>query len=812
MSETANQEGDRPVESASFKPPAFGRLDYVLALLTALVAFALYLRTLAPGLLGGDSGEFQFAAWLGGYVHPTGYPLYLMLGWLWTHLLPLRDPAWRMNLLSALSGSAAVGLVYLLALRVEKATSIVHRPSSIVIPRAVSVFAALTFAVTPTFWSQAVVTEVYALNALFVAAVLLAAVTWARTRSRRDLYITAAIYGLSLAHHRTMLLLAPAILIYPWLVARRRASENLTLLPPSPTGRGGSSAPPSLAEPALSLSKGKGVGGLGQPEENLTPLPPSPTGRGGSSAPPSLRGKGVGGLGPIAPLLALVLAPLLLYAYIPLVAPHMPYTQITVGPGQTLQLYEPTLRGFIRYVSGQTFEAAIGTPATALARLGSVMSLLVAQVTWVGVALGLIGLLRLVWRNRPLLALTGLSLAAIAGFNLFYGIGDIYVFYIPAYLIWVIWMAVGLAAIGDTVKGRHSEGTTGRHGDTAKGGYGDTGKGRRGDTANVPAEDSPRLPISASPHLPVSPSPRPRVPASPRLILALAFCLVSLALPVCLLLTYFPQVDRSRDNSARTTWEAILAQPIPQGAILVTNDRDEMVPQWYLKYVEARRPDLLGVFPLIEPGPAWADAAAVTDQVLHSGRPGYWIKPMPGMEVKFASEPAAGQAEGSSVSLVRVLGPAASLPPERPATAVYGDALRLVGYDLDPAALVPGEPARITLHWQPLKQLDADYTTFVHVLDADGNKIAQSDHKPGGVYYPTSLWKPGETLVDSHTLVLPATLGRPPYVIVVGLYDSAADMRHLGGPTDVGRWGPGAESWILEAGASRRLQLPASNF
>ncbi len=92
--------------------------DYLLALASGVLAFMLYLRTLAPGLLGGDSGEFQFAAWLGGLAHPTGYPLYLMLGWLWTHLVPWHDPAWRMNALSALCGGVATGLVYLVALRV----------------------------------------------------------------------------------------------------------------------------------------------------------------------------------------------------------------------------------------------------------------------------------------------------------------------------------------------------------------------------------------------------------------------------------------------------------------------------------------------------------------------------------------------------------------------------------------------------------------------------------------------------------------------------------------------------------------------
>ena len=79
-------------------------LDGLVAALAGVLALGVYVRSLAPGLLWGDSAEFQMAAWLGGFAHPTGYPLYLMLGWLWTHLVPLRDPAFRMNLFSAVLG------------------------------------------------------------------------------------------------------------------------------------------------------------------------------------------------------------------------------------------------------------------------------------------------------------------------------------------------------------------------------------------------------------------------------------------------------------------------------------------------------------------------------------------------------------------------------------------------------------------------------------------------------------------------------------------------------------------------------------
>src|SRR5256885_17261742 len=70
---------------------------------------ALYLATLAPGLGGTvDSAEFQQAAYSLAIVHPTGYPLYLLLARLWITLLPLGDVAWRVNLLSAVCAVAAV--------------------------------------------------------------------------------------------------------------------------------------------------------------------------------------------------------------------------------------------------------------------------------------------------------------------------------------------------------------------------------------------------------------------------------------------------------------------------------------------------------------------------------------------------------------------------------------------------------------------------------------------------------------------------------------------------------------------------------
>src|SRR5207249_2480718 len=78
----------------------------------ALLAFALYVLTLAPTALRSDSGEFHVMPWVLGIAHAPGYPLLTLLGRL-VMFLPIGDPAYRVNLLDAAAAAATVGLVYL---------------------------------------------------------------------------------------------------------------------------------------------------------------------------------------------------------------------------------------------------------------------------------------------------------------------------------------------------------------------------------------------------------------------------------------------------------------------------------------------------------------------------------------------------------------------------------------------------------------------------------------------------------------------------------------------------------------------------
>ena len=90
------------------------------ATFVGVLFFILYAVTAAPSIveLYDDSLEFQLIGPTLGIAHPTGYPLYTVLGALWSRILfPVGNWAWRMNLLSALAAAITVGLLFLITQR-----------------------------------------------------------------------------------------------------------------------------------------------------------------------------------------------------------------------------------------------------------------------------------------------------------------------------------------------------------------------------------------------------------------------------------------------------------------------------------------------------------------------------------------------------------------------------------------------------------------------------------------------------------------------------------------------------------------------
>ena len=107
----------------------------------------------------------------------------------------------------------------------------------------------------------------------------------------------------------------------------------------------------------------------------------------------------------------------------------------------------------------------------------------------------------------------------------------------------------------------------------------------------------------------------------------------------------------------------------------------------------------------------------------------------------------------------------------RDAQASFEGGIDLVGYGFEPANLQPGEVLAVTLDWQAREWVDTPYTTFVHLIDPDGHKVAQADAPPFNGLHPTDHWLPGERLRDDRRLALPPDAQAGRYQLVVGWYD-----------------------------------------
>ncbi|MCB0080618.1 MAG: DUF2723 domain-containing protein, partial [Caldilineaceae bacterium] len=457
------------------------------------------------------------------------------------------NPATALNALSAVCAAVAVALLYRLMCA--------WLPGGLSLRRLTAIFTALLFAANPTFWNQSLIAEVYALHILFVVAILLNLGIRAQEPAGRDgqvatrpapslpsAIVPALLIGLSLTHHLMTLWLLPGIVLY-WLWAQYRA--------PGAT--------------VLKLHGAKEA---------------------------------------IMVLLALGL-PLLLYFYIPLRSgpAASPWYHQPLGD-QVLTLYYNDWPSFLRFMSGRSISVGFRSVADAAAQVGFAMTQWRLHFTWLGLLLMGIGLYSLFAQRRwSILTLTLVYALIQQLFNLFYAIEDIYVYYIPLYLMGAIWAGFGVHWL---------------------------------------ASASWLQKFSPSSAAPASSAPAPKS-ANTKAAANIFLPLVLLLLPFYLVRSYLPQVDQSEAVGARVRWEEILAAAPPANAILISNDRNEIVPLFYLQNVEGRAGGMAGLFPLIAPEARFADVGATIETALTAGagRPVYLIKPMPGLEARFELAPGA---------------------------------------------------------------------------------------------------------------------------------------------------------------------------
>ncbi|MFH1561945.1 MAG: DUF2723 domain-containing protein [Nitrospirota bacterium] len=161
--------------------------ESIVGIIVFLTAFFTYLKTLTPSIPLHDAGELVTCAWLLGIPHPPGYPLYCLLGKLWITILPIGNIAYRMNLASALCGALTCMILYFIVLKVarngkDETVKFEIRNSKFEIRNFVSLIpamvAALILAFATTFWEQAIIAEKYTLNALFTTLLIFILLKW----------------------------------------------------------------------------------------------------------------------------------------------------------------------------------------------------------------------------------------------------------------------------------------------------------------------------------------------------------------------------------------------------------------------------------------------------------------------------------------------------------------------------------------------------------------------------------------------------------------------------------------------------------
>lgn len=175
----------------------------LVACVVFLFSFGWYLLTLTPTIMPSDSAELTTCAWLLSISHAPGYPLYLLLGKIFTSL-PLGEIAFRMNLMSAFFGALACMFVFLIV------ETVLSTASSQLIQKSPALIAASCLCFSCSFWELCTRAEVYTLDAFLTSALILLLLVWRKNKNTNLLYLFFLLYGLSLGNHITIVLFLPA--------------------------------------------------------------------------------------------------------------------------------------------------------------------------------------------------------------------------------------------------------------------------------------------------------------------------------------------------------------------------------------------------------------------------------------------------------------------------------------------------------------------------------------------------------------------------------------------------------------------------
>lgn len=187
-------------------------------LLPFFVTFFIYALTTFPTVQSEDSGELITSALALDIAHPPGYPLFVLVGKIFSTLLPFGDPAWRINIMSGFFGALTAQILY---------TIIKKKTTNDLIAFGMALF----YAFSNIIWGQSNRAEVYTLNTFCIVLVIYLLMRWNDEKRSLWIFLAALVFGLGVGDHHTILLAAPAIFIYI-LIKNRRVIINPKIVLP----------------------------------------------------------------------------------------------------------------------------------------------------------------------------------------------------------------------------------------------------------------------------------------------------------------------------------------------------------------------------------------------------------------------------------------------------------------------------------------------------------------------------------------------------------------------------------------------------
>jgi hypothetical protein len=404
----------------------------------------------------------------------------------------------------------------------------------------------------------------------------------------------------------------------------------------------------------------------------------------------------------------LSLVPLLLYLYLPLRG-HI---------GSLDGAYQNSWAGFWQQVSAGGYGVFIfGNPFGQERDIGFYWTLFTSQ--FYTLVPGFLGVIYLAWRGQyRYLLLTGVAFLTYVGFNLFYQVSDIEVFFIPPFLIWAAWSGVGFVAALNVI------------------------------TLNVKTLNVITFKIIA-------------VGVILLLFGAIVIQPVRLAWPTL---------------TSRNNWQVhdygldMLQQPLPQNSTIV-GLVGEMTLLRYFQQTEQLRPDVETVAADKEP-----ERLAAVEKLLTEGKTVYLTRELPG-----AAEHWSLSAEGPLIRVNPqpvTTPPLMDKVINQPVTLQ----ITLLGYTLSHPPHTGGSlpPLRLTVYWQATAPLTTSLKVSARLIDPTGQAAAAADAAPVHFAYPTTAWRPGEVVVDVYDLTAPAVGQYIPLLIWYDPAQGNAEVGRIG--------------------------------